>query len=66
MEHDCSTPLVFPGTEEMVGTSVFPFEFHPAAFLYAFLFCIFMCIIASLYPSLKASRLDPVEAMRRG
>lgn len=61
-----SHPLVFPGTEEMVGTSVFPFKFHPAAFLYAFLFCVFMCIIASLYPSFKASRLDPVEAMRRG
>jgi lipoprotein-releasing system permease protein len=59
-------PLVFPGTEEMVGTAVFPFRFHPAAFLYALLFCVFMCIIASLYPSLKASRLDPVEAMRHG
>jgi lipoprotein-releasing system permease protein len=61
-----SHPIVYPLAEEMVGTSIFPFTFNPPAFLYALLFSIGVCVVASLYPSLKASRLDPVEAMRHG
>ncbi|MFQ6087861.1 MAG: ABC transporter permease [Candidatus Methanofastidiosia archaeon] len=57
-------PFVFEAAEEIYGTTVFPVAYNPPAFLFGLAFAVGICVIAGLYPSIKASRLNPVEAMR--
>ncbi len=46
------------------GTARWPFVLDPSSFLLSNLYALTICILAGIYPAIKASKLDPVEAIR--
>lgn len=55
---------LIPFDPEVYPISDFPVKIEPVYFLTVALSSILICFIATLYPSLQASRKDPIEAIR--
>jgi lipoprotein-releasing system permease protein len=54
----------FPIDPKMYQLSELPVLMDPVDFLYAAVFAFFWCMLLTLYPSLRAARLQPVEGLR--
>ena len=54
----------FPLDPKVYLISELPVRLQPREFLITALFALFVCIIATLYPSMRAARLDPVKGLR--
>jgi lipoprotein-releasing system permease protein len=50
--------------EGLIRTKGFVLDRSPILYLYAFAFSLFFSLLASLYPSYRASRLNPVDIFR--
>ncbi len=55
---------LIPFDNNVYPISEFPVKIEPFYFLTVAFFSILICFIATLYPSIQASRKDPVEALR--
>jgi putative ABC transport system permease protein len=48
----------------LAGLMEVPWVFDPVSNVVAFVFCAFLGITFGYYPARRASRLDPIEALR--
>jgi lipoprotein-releasing system permease protein len=55
---------LIPFDNNVYPISEFPVKIEPFYFFTVAFFSILICFIATLYPSIQASRKDPVEALR--
>ena len=55
---------LFPLEGQVYAISYVPFELYPSDLIVVSVLAIFISFLATVYPALSASRLDPVEALR--
>ena len=55
---------LIPFDNNVYPISEFPVKIEPIYFLTVAFFSILICFVATLYPSIQASRKDPIEALR--
>ena len=54
----------FPLDPKVYHINELPVRMDPWEFLFTALFALLVCVLATLYPSIKASRMNPVEGLR--
>jgi lipoprotein-releasing system permease protein len=54
----------FPLDPKVYHISQLPVLMDPLEFMFTALFALVVCVLATLYPSIKASRMNPVEGLR--